>query len=289
VGAVKSLALMSLVRAFTIVLLLALVLPVLTIKLPGADTPGQAAAVSTPSPAVTPAAVISSAKPMASVAVAATAPPPVNVPAPAAMAPAPQPSRQSFAPPWGPASVAFGPPSLPPPHAPGPDTQLRRQQQPPSARDAGRPTSARDAGRPSSTAGSKEPPSRNAQGPAPRQYHTPPAPYRYGPRVDHRTSEQRQAQSSTGPSRYDPPPRDARASKTSRSTAAPDRSRDAKTADRNGVRAKLSEQKRQALMREYNTMMRRQAEIERELTASLPGRPGQPASKRDRYSDASGR
>ena len=41
-------------------------------------------------------------------------------------------------------------------------------------------------------------------------------------------------------------------------------------------------------MREYNTMMRRQAEIERELT-SMAGRPGQPASKRDRYSDATGR
>ena len=77
------------------------------------------------------------------------------------------------------------------------------------------------------------------------------------------------------------------ANKTSRSVATSDSARDRQGADRRaGGRSQLSEQKRQALMREYNTMMRRQAEIERELTASLPGRP---ALKRDRYSEATGR
>jgi hypothetical protein len=86
--------------------------------------------------------------------------------------------------------------------------------------------------------------------------------------------------------RHDQRPLEAQANKTSRSVAAPDSARDRQGADRRAGGSPLSGQKRQALMREYNTAMRRQAEIERELTARLPS---QPASRRERYSEASGR
>lgn len=292
----KSLALMSLVRAVTIVLLLALALPVLAIKLPTADTPAPAA--EKPALAGTSAAANSPAKPISSVAVVATAPSASSSPPPPEVAssrnvtngkPVPEtsvdqrqpPPRQSFAPPWGPASVAFAPPTLPPPQfpAPGPDTQSRRQP-PPSP-----PPSARNARRLPATTGSKEPSSRTSQGPAPREYRTPPAQYRYGPRVDHRKSEQRQIESQRGVPRHDQRSYEAQG-KTSRSLATPDTSRERKYADRQGGRSQLSEQKRQALMREYNTVMRRQTQIERELTGGLPGRP---APKRERYSEAPGR
>jgi hypothetical protein len=123
---------------------------------------------------------------------------------------------------------------------------------------------------------------------AQRDRATPPPQDRTASRSDYRKTDWRY----TPASRYDDNRRDRNSysNTTLRNTAAhtgyrQSQDRKAQDRDRPDTQARVSDAKRKALLREFEENARRQAEIKRKLGGNLASRP---ASRRDRYSDASG-
>lgn len=109
---------------------------------------------------------------------------------------------------------------------------------------------------------------------------------RYASRPDYRETDRRYTLSSrTAP--YHDDARDDRRSYSSNARGVAPRAgyRQSQDYGRRDDQTRVSDDKRKALLREYKNIARRQSEIDRELGRNFSS---EPASRRDRYSDASG-